>query len=41
MTPAVGNAQDIAVVIDWTEFDADDQSTLVASLVTSQAAPHR
>jgi hypothetical protein len=31
----VGNAQDIAVVIDWTEFDADDQATLVASLVTS------
>jgi hypothetical protein len=31
----VGNAQEIAVVIDWTEFDADDQATLVASLVTS------
>jgi hypothetical protein len=31
----VGNARDIAVVIDWTDFDADDQSTLVASLVTS------
>jgi hypothetical protein len=31
----VGNARDIAVVIDWTDFDADDQTTLVASLVTS------
>jgi hypothetical protein len=31
----VGNARDIAVVIDWTEFDADDQAILVASLVTS------
>lgn len=31
----VGNARDIAVVIDWTEFDPDDQATVIVSLVTS------
>lgn len=31
----VGNARDIAVVIDWTEFDPDDQATVMVSLITS------
>lgn len=31
----VGARKDIVVALDWTEFDADDQSTLVLSLVTS------
>ncbi len=31
----IGDARDIAVVMDWTDFDGDDQATLVLSLVTS------
>lgn len=31
---AVGASRDLVVAMDWTEFDADDQSTLVLSLVT-------
>lgn len=31
---AIGASRDIVVAMDWTEFDADDQSTLVLSLVT-------
>lgn len=31
----IGDARDIAVVMDWTDFDADDQATLVLSLVTN------
>ncbi len=31
----VGQRKDIVVALDWTEFDADDQSTIVLSLVTS------
>jgi len=31
----IGGARDITVVMDWTDFDADDQATLVLSLVTS------
>lgn len=31
----VGEARDIKVVIDWTEFDPDDQATVMVSLVTS------
>jgi len=30
----IGASRDIVVAMDWTEFDADDQSTLVLSLVT-------
>jgi hypothetical protein len=37
----VGTRQDILVAMDWTDFDHDDQSTLVLSLVTDhgRAAP--
>ena len=37
----VGARQDILVAMDWTDFDHDDQSTLVLSLVTNhgRAAP--
>jgi hypothetical protein len=37
----VGTQQDILVAMDWTDFDHDDQSTLVLSLVTDhgRAAP--
>src|SRR4051795_10410378 len=37
----VGTRQDILVAMDWTEFDHDDQATLVLSLVTGhgRAAP--
>lgn len=31
---AIGASRDLVVAMDWTEFDADDQSTLVLSLVT-------
>ena len=31
---AIGPCRDLVVAMDWTEFDADDQSTLVLSLVT-------
>ena len=31
---AIGSGRDLLVAMDWTEFDADDQSTLVLSLVT-------
>jgi len=31
---AIGATREIVVTMDWTEFDADDQSTLVLSLVT-------
>jgi hypothetical protein len=31
---AIGASRDLVVAMDWTEFDADDQSTLVSSLVT-------
>lgn len=31
----LGNFRDIVVVIDWTEFDPDDQATVMVSLVTS------
>ena len=31
---AVGASRDLVVAMDWTEFDADDQSTLVLCLVT-------
>ena len=31
----VGQSTDIVVAMDWTDFDADDQATLVLSLVTS------
>ena len=31
----IGGARDITVIMDWTDFDADDQATLVLSLVTS------
>jgi len=31
---AIGGSRDLAVAMDWTEFDADDQSTLALSLVT-------
>jgi hypothetical protein len=31
----VGERRDILVAMDWTDFDADDQATLVLSLVTS------
>jgi hypothetical protein len=30
----IGASRDLVVAMDWTEFDADDQSTLVLSLVT-------
>jgi hypothetical protein len=31
----IAGARDITVIMDWTDFDADDQATLVLSLVTS------
>lgn len=31
----VGDRQEIVAALDWTEYDADDQSTLVLSMVTS------
>ncbi len=31
----VGDRSEIVVALDWTDFDADDQSTLVLSMVTS------
>src|SRR5438093_9280374 len=31
----IGDRQEIVVALDWTEFDADDQSTLALSMVTS------
>src|SRR5208282_2665507 len=31
----VGERKEILVALDWTDFDADDQSTLVLSLVTN------
>ncbi len=31
---AIGSGRDLIVAMDWTEFDGDDQSTLVLSLVT-------
>jgi hypothetical protein len=31
----IAGRQDILVAMDWTDFDHDDQSTLVLSLVTS------
>ena len=30
----IGASRDLVIAMDWTEFDADDQSTLVLSLVT-------
>jgi hypothetical protein len=37
----IGGRQDTLVAMDWTDFDRDDQATLVLSLVTShgRAAP--
>jgi hypothetical protein len=37
----IGKRQDILVAMDWTDFDHDDQATLVLSLVTGhgRAAP--
>ena len=32
---AIGDDRDIVVAMDWTDFDADDQSTLMLSLVTT------
>ena len=32
---AIGEDRDIVVAMDWTDFDADDQSTLMLSLVTT------
>lgn len=32
----VGDSQAIAVALDWTDFDADKQSTLMLSLITNQ-----
>jgi hypothetical protein len=34
VTHQVGTRQDILVAMDWTDFDHDDQATLVLSLVT-------
>ena len=31
----VGQRKEIVVILDWTDFDADDQATLELSLVTS------
>ena len=31
----VGDRQEIVAALDWTEYDADDQSTLVISMITS------
>jgi len=31
----VGDRQEIVAALDWTEYDADDQSTLVLSMITS------
>jgi len=31
----VGDRQEIVAVLDWTEYDADDQSTLALSMITS------
>jgi DNA invertase Pin-like site-specific DNA recombinase len=31
---AIGASRELLIAMDWTEFDADDQSTLVSSLVT-------
>ena len=34
MKHAVGQARDIVVAMDWTDFDADDRATLVLGPVT-------
>jgi hypothetical protein len=34
----VGRREEALIAMDWTDFDADDQTTLALSLVTGPAA---
>jgi hypothetical protein len=39
---AIGEERELVIAMDWTDFDADDQSTLMLSLVTTYGrAPPR